>query len=259
MKKNVWICIFLSLFLAAPAYCQESVKGSRLEFYSDTAKDDYAGFYLDGSNLLRLGAVLGLSGFIANSAADREVREYYQADLRSGPADTVASGARATGDIFIVAPLLVGAELYFDHGTPYGQWASRSLRALVLGGPAGLLIQRATGGGRPAEGDSHWRAFDDNNGLSGHAFAGAVPFITAANMQDDWRLKTLFFAVSVLPAISRINDDEHYASQALAGWYLAYASASAVTPNSEKIDDGPTVILIPQGGKGMLAYLSWRF
>ncbi len=234
----------------------EAEQASRLEFYSKTVKGDYERFYLDGGNLLRLGAVFALSGVMANSAADREIRESYQGDIRSGGTDTFASGARAAGDLFIMVPVLAATELYFGRTTPYGDWASRSLRALALGGPAGLVIQKATGGGRPAEGDSHWRAFDDNNGLSGHAFVGAVPLITAAKMQDDLGLKVLLYAASVLPALSRVNDDQHYASQALAGWYLAYASACTV---DRQQGDETSFILLPLEKNGILASFAWRF
>lgn len=242
-----------------PFFCQDAAAGSRLEFYSKAVKDDYAGFYLDGGNLLRLGAVLGISGVMANSAADREVREYYQGDIRSTATDAVSSGARSIGDLFIMAPILMATELYFDRANPYGDWASKSLRAFALGGPTGLVIQKATGGGRPAEGDSHWRAFDDNNGLSGHAFVGAVPLITAAKMQDDLRIKALLYAASVLPAISRINDDQHYASQAVAGWYLAYASACAVDKHPENIDERLSLIILPLGKDGLTAHLVMVF
>ncbi len=263
MRIRVLICLFIVLFVSVPpVFSQDTAAGSRLEFYSEAIKDDYAGFYLDGGNMLRLGAVLGISGFMANSAADREIREYYQGDIRSTATDAVSSGARTAGDLFIIAPLLMATELYFDRANPYGDWASKSLRAFVLGGPAGLIIQKATGGGRPSEGDSHWKAFDDNNGLSGHAFVGAVPLITAARMQGDLRLKVLLYAASFLPAISRINDDQHYASQAVAGWYLAYASACAVDKQPEKpekTDERLSLIVLPHGKDGLTAHFVMVF
>lgn len=259
MKHASLILITLTLFFSvSDVSCVQAGEVSRFEFYSKTVKDDYAGFYLDGGGLAMLGVVIGVSGGLANSAADREVREYYQGDIRSGATDTVASGARVAGDLFIIAPMLAATELYFDRSTPYGDWASRSLRAYAVGGPAGLLIQKATGGGRPSEGDSHWRAFDDNNGLSGHAFVGAVPLITAARMQGNGFFKAFFYAASVLPALSRINDDQHYASQALAGWYLAYASAASIDRQPED-DSRITLVIIPLGREGLGGYFSMPF
>ena len=43
----------------------------------------------------------------------------------------------------------------------------------------------ATGASRPADGQgSHWHMFNDNNGVSGHAFIGAIPFLAAAEMVE---------------------------------------------------------------------------
>ncbi len=65
-----------------------------------------------------------------------------------------------------------------------GVYASR---AYLVGAPAMLLMQNVTGGSRPEEMDhgSKWDPFHDDNGVSGHAFMGAVPFLTLANMYDD--------------------------------------------------------------------------
>jgi len=62
-----------------------------------------------------------------------------------------------------------------------------------------------TGASRPSEGDSKWRPLKDSNGLSGHAFIGAVPFITAAKMNDNPYIKTILYGFSVLPGLTRIK------------------------------------------------------
>src|SRR5204862_2978155 len=93
-----------------------------------------------------------------------------------------------------------------------------------------LLMQRVTGGSRPGENPwgSHWNFFKDSNGVSGDAFIGGVAFITAAKMSDNLFLKTGFYALSVMPALGRVNDDAHYTSQAFLGYFLAYMACSAV-------------------------------
>ncbi len=70
--------------------------------------------------------------------------------------------------------------------------------------------------------------FRDNNGISGHAFMGALPFITAAKMSDDLRVKLFFYAGSALTPLSRVNDNAHYPSQVALGWWMAYLAASAI-------------------------------
>ena len=68
-----------------------------------------------------------------------------------------------------------------------GEWGDRSLRGVLLGTPPLLITQRLLGGSRPGENReaSEWQPFEDNNAVSGHAFMGAIPFLTAMQMTDD--------------------------------------------------------------------------
>ena len=93
-----------------------------------------------------------------------------------------------------------------------------------------LAMQMLTGASRPGETDdgSTWKPFQDNNGVSGHSFIGAVPFLCAAKMTDDPLWKAAFYAGSTLAGLSRINDDRHYTSQVFLGWWMAYLAATAV-------------------------------
>jgi hypothetical protein len=107
----------------------------------------------------------------------------------------------------------------------------RATRAYLVGGPPMLLMQKLAGGGRPGEGDSessHWKLWGDTHAASGHAFMGAIPFLTAANMTDNPWAKGTLFVCSTLPGWSRINDDRHYVSQVWLGWWMAYLACSAV-------------------------------
>jgi membrane-associated phospholipid phosphatase len=118
------------------------------------------------------------------------------------------------------------------------EWGGRSLRAILSGGPAVLLLESGLGGSRPGERPeaSHWKPFDDWNGASGHAFIGAIPLLTAARMTDDrWLQGGLLFA-SLLPAWSRVNDNRHYLSQVGVGWWVAYLACEAVD-RTEHADD----------------------
>lgn len=188
---------------------------------------DYRAFYFDGSVMGSLGlGVLG-AGVLANSSADREVHEYFQDNLRSGATDAFSDASRVPGDVLVAIPLLFGTYALAGDGA-VKSWAGDSLRAFFVGAPAGLFIQYATGASTPEEGGSGWKPFRGNNGLSGHAFVGAVPFITAAKMQDSTAMKSLFYGLSVLPGLSRMNDGKHYLSQAALGWWLAYLSTGAI-------------------------------
>lgn len=91
-------------------------------------------------------------------------------------------------------------------------------------------MQYLTGAGRPSDirDLSYWHPFKASNGASGHAFMGAVPFLTLAGMTDDPLAKCLFYACSPWTGISRINDNLHYLSEVWLGWWMAWLSCDAV-------------------------------
>jgi len=225
MRRFFIFIVIFSIFIPARCLAGTSIKEKFL-FDVTALRSDYANFYLDTTNLLMLGAGITGAAALANTSADREMQEYYRDQIRSNATNNASKILKLPGEVLITIPLLLSAHL-LDNG-PVGTWAGRSLRAFFLGGPAAFVLQRVTGAGRPEEGDSHWQPFSDSNGVSGHAFTGAVAFITAAKMQKNLYLKGLFYAASPLAALSRINDDKHFFSQAALGWYMAYLSASAV-------------------------------
>lgn len=123
-----------------------------------------------------------------------------------------------------------------------GDWAERSFRGIVVGAPVVVGTQLLTGGSRPSEASygSRWRPLRDSNGVSGHAFIGAIPFMSAAQMTEDPWLSFGFYTVSLLPALSRITDDAHYPSQALLGWTVAFAATTAV--NRSEAENRSTIV-----------------
>ncbi len=192
---------------------------------------DLGNYYLDRSNLLRLGIGIAADAVPANTNLDRWIRDKYQEDIRSKGTDDAAKVAKVPGTALVTVPVFVGAygAGYLLHNETVTEWSQRSFRATLVGTPALLFLQEAIGSGRPEDGNSHWRPFHSSHGASGHAYIGAVPFITAAEMTEATYGKVLFFALSTLPALSRINDDVHYFSQAAIGWYLAYLSCRVVS------------------------------
>jgi membrane-associated phospholipid phosphatase len=99
-------------------------------------------------------------------------------------------------------------------------------------------------------GPSYWQPFRHANAVSGHAFMGAVPFITAAQMTDRPCVKGLLYALSGFTAWSRVNDDAHYLSQVLLGWYVAYLSVRAVSTTEAKslLPRGLTIFPVSESG-----------
>jgi membrane-associated phospholipid phosphatase len=91
-----------------------------------------------------------------------------------------------------------------------------------------LLLGAVLGSSRPKGNDSHWPFYHDANGVSGHTFMGAVPFLTAAAMTENQFLKVPLFLGSFLTGWARINDDRHFFSQVALGWWMAYLAVRTV-------------------------------
>jgi len=221
---------------------------------------DYRNLYLDTSSLARFGAALAGAGVLANSSVDREAQEYYRDDIRSNATGDISRVLKIPGEPLIAIPLLAGVRLAFPSDSSVGRWSQRTLRGLFVGAPAAYAVQMLAGGGRPEEGvdSSRWQGpYQNNNSLSGHTFIGAMPLITAAMMQENPFIKYALYAASPFTGLSRINDDKHYLSQVVIGWYLAYLSARAVERTGPS--PGFSISAMPLGSDGVFILASRHF
>lgn len=207
-------------------------------------KSDYQIFY-GRTNLQILLVGLALGGAVANTDIDTRFHQWQHGDSPiPSNQNQVAVIAKACGEGKYVFPVFASCYvldelsryelLPLDPG-PIGEWGQRGVRSVVVGLPVLAVGQLLTGSSRPEElRGSTWRPFQDDNGISGHSFVGALPFLTAANMTNDmWAKSTLVFC-STLPAWSRLHDDAHYLSQAILGWGLAYLVCQSVSQTSDQ-------------------------
>lgn len=226
---------------------------------------DQKEFYKPRS-LLKLAASAGVAAGMANSAADQNLINRYDKTVReSRQLDNISMVAKEFGDGRLVIPALAlgnlaANTLFKENDTWLGELTERSLRAYLVGaGP--LLLGQRVGGSRPNERSgvttsSPWIIGSDTNAVSGHAFIGAVPFLTAAKMAKSWPAKLAWYGLSALPAWSRMHDNAHYPSQVLMGWSLANLAADAVSRTEENNRIDFAVMPIPGGA---FATLGWRF
>lgn len=234
----------------------------------DRVVADHQNFYdVDSLKLLAGGFLVGAA--IANTQLDQELYDHFQVSVRGASSDDwsdflhadkefgngrytlpVFAAAWAAGEYFDQSPILVTT----------GRWGERSLRSFLVGAPALIATQYLTGGSRPDETDrqSRWLPFQDNNGVSGHAFMSSLPFITAAKMTDRPIYKATFYAGSLLGPLSRVNDEAHYPSQVALGWWIAYVAASAIDA-TETVNGNLTFYpyIADAGATGGM--LQWRF
>ena len=215
----------------------------------ETEKTDFGNFYLDRANLTKLGIGVAGAALFANTGMDRYIRNKYQNDLRSTATDDTTKIFNITGSevALVLAPAYLGAygAGVLFHNSTMVDWAKNSFRATVVGGPALLLLAAATGGDRPYEGDSGWGAYQNFHGVSGHTYFSAIPFITAAKMSENPYQKAIFYGISTLPGLSRINDDKHYFSHVALGWYIAYLSCAVVEKGNDRQEGRVQVQLTP--------------
>ena len=220
---------FFSIFTFFSLFCDHTLIKDAKNFYSI---DTYA---------ILLKAMIP-AAFMANSPIDAEISHFYETTIRSTATDDVSKVVKIFGSkrpllATLLSTFAVGA---LTSNTKIGyillQFSENSLRSIIVGLPTLILGQNLLGADRPYQNtDSYYHPFRNDHGVSGHAYMGAIPFITAANLSTNSWLKVLFFAGSTLTGLSRLNDASHYASQVLLGWVLAFASCNAITKTNRSI------------------------
>ena len=229
---------------------------------------DHREFYSPRS-LTGLAGGLGVGAIMANTNVDETIHRRYQQGLRHASSDETFEflhSSKELGNGIYTLPLFAGAwmagemspDTYgFDAA---GRWGERSLRGFLIGAPALVILQPVLGGSRPDETDhkSHWRPFADNNAVSGHSFMSSLPFLTAARMAENRWAKSALYAGSALGPLSRLNDDAHYASQIMLGWWLAFLATDAVFRSDQSFGDHWSVTpMATPSGAGMMAEFRW--
>lgn len=199
--------------------------------------EDYRNFY-SCESLTCLTAAFGAGALMANTGFDTTMQTAWQQSVAPTDLGTFFSDCKPIGEgkyALAVFGAAAATGLVLEGrpaGDIVGEWGSRSLRMFAVGAPPVYLLQLATGASRPADNSSagsHWHFFNDNNGVSGHAFVGAIPFLAAADMVENPLAKGTLYVCSTFVGFSRMTDNAHYPSQVFLGWYLAWASSMAVS------------------------------
>lgn len=230
---------------------------------------DYRNF-CSRPSLQFLGTGFLFGAAMAHSDADQEVYDWMYDGLNRSENRSWHQFLHSTkdlGDGRYTLPVFAGCwvvgELFEDSNVANqaGKWGGRSIRGFIVGAPFVAVTQMATGAGRPGErsSGSAWRPFEDENGVSGHSYMGALPWITAAMMTDDLRLKTGLYLASLATPLSRISDGAHYPSQVVLGWWAAYAAARSVaqTDQQEEGDFDVRPYVNEAGDSGLM--FEWDF
>lgn len=234
MKYPLYRIYFL-IFLILPFYLLAQ-KNSKIGFINNITKTistDYLNFY-SPKNLKYLLGGFFLAGISANTNIDHDIRNWYQLSVRNDQTDQFSKIVKPIGNIYEPLSIYAGFTLlgsltkHTTLGTTAYEIGSKSLRAIIVGAPMVGFLQYGLGASRPNEGSSKWHLFHDTNSVSGHAFLGAIPFLTTSKMVKSKYLKLLFYTGSFATGLSRINDNKHYLSQVAFGWWIAFLSVNSI-------------------------------
>ena len=224
--------------------------------------------YYSADSLAWMTGGFAVGALMANTSIDDGIHRHFQVSVRSASSDDWFESLHAQKElgngrytIPVFAAAWAAGRLFDDVPVTdtVGEWGERSLRSILVGTPPLLTMQYVTGASRPGEAssDSKWKPFQDNNGVSGHSFMGAIPFLCAAKMTDRPLLKLAFYAGSTLAPLSRINDGAHYPSQALLGWGMAWAAATAVQTTETGTQGWSFLPVVSPNITGILAEKRW--
>lgn len=223
--RNILFFSFVTTLISFPVYAADGI-------WADV-KRDYSEFY-SSDRFIRMGVIFAGGAIMANTSIDQNFQDRNAGNIFSVD-DSYNFKQLGEGKYLIPLSLIsAGIGHWLNDGTELsgvGKWGERTARAYFVGGPTVLATQLLTGASRPSEDKkiSDWKPFNDTNGVSGHAFIGSVPFLTIAYMnKDNAAIKYSAYLASTLAALSRINDNQHYLSQAILGWYLGWESVDAV-------------------------------
>jgi hypothetical protein len=236
----------------------------------DRIFSDFGNLY-NKKNAKNYGVALLGAGILANTKLDGQFQRWHNENIRSNFSKEWSECSKIFGEgkYFIpitVSTMFIGRFLqersgHFDEKFRIVSFADRTARGYTVGAPTLLIGQWALGAARPRDdGNSYWHPFQNSHGISGHAFIGAVPFMTAAQMTDKPVVKGLFYTMSTFCAWSRVKDDAHYLSQALLGWYLAYLSVRSVseTEGLKPLPRGLTLFPVMDGNSVGFGFLYQR-
>ena len=181
----------------------------------------------NGRDWFTAGAVLGLTGgFIA---LDNDIQEVIQ-DNRSGTTDDLAGVFEPFGNGLYTLPALAGMYLYghFGKSEKAERVALLSLESFAITGLFTQGVKFLAGRPRPSSGKSStaWEGpgFDGNVSFpSGHtSTAFAIATVFAEEYEETVWVPPLAYSLATLTALSRLNDDKHWASDVFLGGALGY-------------------------------------
>lgn len=179
---------------------------------------------------LKLGAAVAGAGVVIYSGLDEAVTAAHDRHVRSDGSARVARVGYEGGQRpwFLAWAAVAAIDAWWRSG-PFSRWGRANFEAMVVGLPLLWTVQRVLGADRPSADapTPDWQPFRTDHAASGHAFIGAVPWLTAARAAGLHRWRPALLAGSWLSGWSRLHDRKHYLSQVWLGWFIAWQAVAA--------------------------------
>ncbi|MBM3555014.1 MAG: phosphatase PAP2 family protein [Alphaproteobacteria bacterium] len=204
-------------------------------------------------NALILGAVAG--AYLLDDKVQRFAHSH-----RNSTTDGISKGAEPFGALYLLGPGLIGAYGYGRYGDDpkLQETALLGAESLIIAGAFAEGIKRTVGRDRPNEPEERHDKQDfngphkgkDGSFPSGHTTAAfSVASVVASEYRETPAVGLTAYGIATLTGLSRINDQEHWLSDVLAGAALGTGVGLLVYHFRPFGPDGQTVSVSPGAGQ----------
>lgn len=194
----------------------------------------------DGKDWLIAGGLLAGAG--ALFALDEDIKDFWQDNIAGGTGSDIVGAFEPLGQTWYVAAGSAGVYALAETAEQLGGWNMRREKAAGLLTLESVLISQAiTTGIKEVSGRTRPNGTDDafefegfgggNSFPSGHATVAFAVATTLSNVYGDeygW-VPWVAYPVATATALSRIDDNKHWASDVFVGALIGYAVAKTVT------------------------------
>lgn len=234
-------------------------------YLSDTGALYSSPFHWGKTDWEKAGIIFGIT--LALYKNDTKIQNWFQ-DHRSGTSNSISNFVRSFGEGTVLLPL---SALYIYGCQTDDERARRtallSLESFIESGLVTTTLKYAGHRSRPYTGDSYdtWGGpglSTDDSRLSfpsGHSMcAFAVATIVAEEYRDEPLVPVLSYGMATLTALSRINDNKHWASDVFFGSVVGYFTAKRLLDRHPS-DNSTWTVAPAMDGQDMGFAVTYRF
>ncbi len=203
-----------------------------LGIFSDTKHILLSPLNWEASDWITASLVLGTAGVFF--ALDNDIREFVQ-DNRSGGTDDTSAVFEPFGNGAYTAPAMAAYYLYgrIFKNEKAERVALLSAESFAITGLFTFALKYTSGRSRPGvgvnSGDWNGPDFEEISFPSAHtSTAFAIATVFATEYENNPFIPPIAYGIATLTGLSRLNDDEHWASDVFLGGALGYFVAKTV-------------------------------